>query len=118
MDYDGDILYNLCLKIENSNQERHIILIIHIFLLQANFTSIDYGYNVKFAEIAKKAEIPFCSLLSSSGANARSYIHYLKIKGQVTYINGLNISLVDKLWRRNYRHKFQNLVGNLWARKC
>eukprot|EP00112_Aurelia_sp_Birch-Aquarium-sp1_P007199 Seg1784.3 transcript_id=Seg1784.3/GoldUCD/mRNA.D3Y31 product="Oxidoreductase HTATIP2" protein_id=Seg1784.3/GoldUCD/D3Y31 len=49
----------------------------------ANFTRIDYGYNVKFAEIAKKAGIPFCSLLSSSGANTQSYIHYLKIKGQI-----------------------------------
>ncbi|XP_065059988.1 oxidoreductase HTATIP2-like [Rhopilema esculentum] len=49
----------------------------------ANFQHIDHGYNVKFAEMAKKAGIRFCSLLSSSGAHPRSYVFYLKVKGQI-----------------------------------
>lgn len=52
-------------------------------VFQANFRHIDHGYNVKFAELAKKAGVHFCSLLSSSGAHPRSYFSYLKVKGEV-----------------------------------
>ena len=53
------------------------------FMLQANFRHIDHGYNVKFGEMAKKAGVHCCSLLSSSGAHPRSYVNYLKVKGEV-----------------------------------
>eukprot|EP00794_Sanderia_malayensis_P009745 gene9745-10742_t len=48
-----------------------------------NFRRIDYGNNVKFAEIAKKAGVGMLSLMSTTGAHSRSFVFYLKVKGQI-----------------------------------
>lgn len=44
---------------------------------------VDYEYQYAFAKIAKRNKIPTFLLVSSSSANASSFIFYSKIKGQL-----------------------------------
>lgn len=44
---------------------------------------IDYGYQLAFADAAKKNNIPVLALVSSSGADANSPFFYMKMKGEL-----------------------------------
>lgn len=46
------------------------------------FYKTDYTYVVEFAELAKMAGVPHYSAISTIGASATSWFHYLKVKGQ------------------------------------
>ena len=48
-----------------------------------NFTKVDYEYQLKVAEIAKRNGAKTFILLSSAGANKRSMMLYTKVKGEV-----------------------------------
>lgn len=48
-----------------------------------NFKQIDYGNNLKFAKAAKANGIKTFVLISTMGANSKSWFPYLKIKGQL-----------------------------------
>ena len=49
----------------------------------AAFTKVDYEYQLKVAEIAKRNGVKGFILLSSGGANKSSLILYIKVKGEV-----------------------------------
>jgi uncharacterized protein YbjT (DUF2867 family) len=48
-----------------------------------NFTKVDYEYQLKVAEIAKRNGAKTFVLLSSAGANKKSPILYTKVKGEI-----------------------------------
>ena len=49
----------------------------------AKFTKVDYEYQLKIAEIAKRNGAKTFVLLSSGGANKKSMMLYIKVKGEV-----------------------------------
>ena len=49
----------------------------------AKFTKVDYEYQLKVAEIARRNGVKTFVLLSSSGADKKSMILYTKVKGEV-----------------------------------
>lgn len=48
-----------------------------------SFYKVDFTYNVEVATIAKKNGVKQVLLISSMGADAKSWIYYSKVKGQV-----------------------------------
>lgn len=49
----------------------------------AEFRRIDKGINVNMARVAKEMNVPFYSIMSSTGANANSWFLYLQVKGEI-----------------------------------
>lgn len=49
----------------------------------AEFRRIDKDINVNMAHVAKEMNVPFYSIMSSSGANANSWFLYLQVKGEI-----------------------------------
>jgi oxidoreductase len=50
------------------------------------FRKVDFGYATSFASWCKKSSIPQFHLVSSQGANSRSWFHYMKVKGEVSIL--------------------------------
>ena len=52
--------------------------------MKAEFRRIDKGINVDLATVAKEMNVKFYSIVSSQGANAKSWFLYLQVKGEVS----------------------------------
>lgn len=47
------------------------------------FKKVDYTYPLEFAKLAKKLDVKHYGLLTSMGANANSWLMYMRVKGEV-----------------------------------
>ena len=57
------------------------------------FRKIDFGYNTTFAKICKENQVKHVSLVSSTGADSKSWFLYLQVKGDIeNYVKELSFS--------------------------
>eukprot|EP01064_Diplonema_japonicum_P039349 TRINITY_DN983_c0_g1_i2.p1 TRINITY_DN983_c0_g1~~TRINITY_DN983_c0_g1_i2.p1 ORF type:complete len:263 (+),score=77.25 TRINITY_DN983_c0_g1_i2:40-828(+) len=83
------------------------------------FKRIDYGYNVKAAELMKKGGVKHMQLVSSQGSNANSWLLYPKTKGEIeNFLKGLSFEKLT-IWRpgllagRPQGRSFEGLANTL-----
>eukprot|EP01133_Synstelium_polycarpum_P001005 gene1005-1132_t len=47
------------------------------------FRHIDFGYSTRFSRLAREANVPALHIMTSSGADPKSWFSYMKMKGEI-----------------------------------